>query len=121
MKDVGLNAKHDLIKQMTWRIFGMETIYEDPNEQVVGPTSTWWSILWRRLQQSTLSVKDNCIILYILLGSVLLSFSTISDNLLDIFYHLAKTNEPTAAAYVLLEELWVTYRHGYWKTCNMRL
>ena len=78
----------------------METIYEDPNEQVVDSTSTWWSTLWRRLQQSTLSIKDNCMILYILLGSVSLSFSVISDNLLDIFYHLAKANEPTAAAYV---------------------
>lgn len=80
----------------------METIYEEPNEQVAGFTSTWWSTLRRRLQQSTLSVKDNCILLYILLGSVLLSFSTVSDNLLDIFYHLAKASEPTAAAYVLL-------------------
>ena len=78
----------------------METIYEEPNEQAVDSTLTWWPTLRRRLQQSTLSIKDNCMILYILLGSVSLSFSVISDNLLDIFYHLAKANEPTAAAYV---------------------
>lgn len=63
-------------------------------------SDTWWKHLRQRLNQSTFLVQDCVFILYIVLVSVVVSFSTLSDNMLDIFYYASNKSEPVATAYV---------------------
>lgn len=91
----------------------METIYEEPGEYNGEETSKWWSLLRNKLDQPTFSVKDNCIVLYALLGTVFLSFSAINENLLDIFVYMAKNTESIATAYVVNVCVRIIYRHEY--------
>lgn len=81
-------------------IIAMDTIYEDPEEQDVGIKVNWLSSLRRRFQQSTISVEDCSLFVYCILGTVILSFSVLSDSILDIFYYVSHESEAIATAYV---------------------
>lgn len=75
----------------------MDKIIEEVEES---KSDTWWKHLRQRLNQSTFLVQDCVFILYIVLVSVVVSFSTLSDNMLDIFYYASNKSEPVATAYV---------------------
>lgn len=79
----------------------MDKIIEEVEES---KTDTWWRHLRQRLNQSTFLVQDCVYIQYVMLVSVVLSFSTISDNMLDIFYYASNKSEPVATAYVGIGE-----------------
>lgn len=74
----------------------MDKIIEEVEES---KSDTWWKHLRQRLNQSTFLVQDCVFILYIVLVSVVVSFSTLSDNMLDIFYYASNKSEPVATAY----------------------
>lgn len=78
----------------------MDTIYEDPEEQGIGLKGNWLSSLRRRFQQSTISVQDCSLFVYCILGTVILSYSFLSDSILDIFYYVSHESEAIATAYV---------------------
>lgn len=84
----------------------MDTIYEDPEEQGIGLKGNWLSSLRRRFQQSTISVQDCSLFVYCILGTVILSYSFLSDSILDIFYYVSHESEAIATAYTqILEDL----------------
>ena len=96
----------------------METIYEDSEEQDLELKVNWLSSLRRRFRQSTISVKDCSLFVYCILGTVILSYSILSDSILDIFYYVSHESEAIATAYVEFF-LFVSNRLKFWKISSM--
>ena len=97
----------------------METIFEEPVEELNTTECNWFSHLRQRFKRSTYCIQD-CIFLSVcVLTSILFSFSIISINLLDVFYYFSNESEAVASAYVYFRFLIFKCSLKYWKTCSL--
>lgn len=78
----------------------METILEEPEEYSKRGSHVKLKTLWDRYHRSTYLVNDCSSLLFFILFVIILSYSVLSDNLLDVFHFISHDSQSIAAAYV---------------------
>ena len=80
----------------------MEPILEEPEGQSKSCSHVKLKSFWDRFHRPTLQTKHCSFILFLVLFVIILSYSVLSDNLLDVFHFISHDSQSIAAAYVLL-------------------